>query len=162
MVVGGIGYIHTGATAIENQRITAEQARESGEYVYEWVDYSPEKIAALRETGRPVLVDFTATWCATCQLNKRSSLRTSGAQELYEQFDVALVVADNSRYNAQISKVLEEHQRAGVPLYLVFPAGDTRAEPQVLPELLTPQIVEDAIKRATEAGSSDSVAAAGS
>ena len=147
-VVGATGYIHLGAHKIEQQRIAAQEAREAGEYVYEWVAYSPEKVEALRETGRPVLIDFTAKWCATCQVNKRSSLRTQSAQKLYEQYDVALVEADNTRPNPDIAKALEKHQRAGVPLYLVFPAGDPEGEPEVLPEILTPQIVEDAIKRA--------------
>ncbi|MBX2852022.1 MAG: thioredoxin family protein [Phycisphaeraceae bacterium] len=155
-VAGGIGYIHIGASAIEAQRIAAQMAREAGEYVYEWVDYSPEKVAALRETGRPVLIDFTAKWCATCQVNKRTSLRTSAAQKLYKQYNVALVEADNTRPNPDIVKTLEQHQRAGVPLYLVFPAGDPDAAPQVLPEVLTPQMVEDAIKQAADANEGDS------
>jgi thiol:disulfide interchange protein DsbD len=161
LVAGGIGYIHRGAEQIEAQRAAAQEAREAGEYVYEWIDYSPEKVAALRETGRPVLIDFTASWCFICQTNKRTSLRTSSAQALYEQYDVALVEADNSRYDPQIAKVLEEYQRAGVPLYLVFPAGQLDAEPQVLPEVLTPQILREAIEQAAAARETDdSVAAA--
>lgn len=159
-VVGGAGYIHLGASAIEAQRIAAEEARANGEYVYEWVDYSPEKVTALRETGRPVLIDFTAKWCAICQANKRTSLRTDAAEELYEKYNVALVYADNTRPNTDIAKTLEQHQRAGVPLYLVFPAGDLTAKPEVLPEVLTPQIVEDAIKRAATSSGTESPATA--
>ncbi|MFK7788143.1 MAG: protein-disulfide reductase DsbD family protein, partial [Phycisphaeraceae bacterium] len=65
LVVGAVGYIQRGAMAIEQQRIAAQEARESGAYVYEWLEYSPEKVTELRETGRPVLIDFTAKWCAT-------------------------------------------------------------------------------------------------
>lgn len=159
-VVGGAGYIHLGALAIQAQRVAAEEAREAGEYVYEWVDFSPEKVTALRETGRPVLIDFTAKWCAICQANKRTTLQTDAAEKLYEKYDVALVYADNTRPNPDIARTLEKYQRAGVPLYLVFPAGDLNAEPQVLPEVLTPQIVEDAIKQAAKANEDSETVAA--
>lgn len=160
LVVGAVGYIQLGAMAIERQRVAAQEARESGAYVYEWLEYSPEKVAALRETGRPILIDFTAKWCATCQVNKRSSLRTDAAQKLYEKYDVALVEADNTRPNPEINKTLEKYKRAGVPLYLVFSADDPDGEPQVLPEILTPQIVEDAIKRAGQPDNSNQPIAA--
>ncbi|MGB1124774.1 MAG: protein-disulfide reductase DsbD family protein [Phycisphaeraceae bacterium] len=159
-VGGGIAYLHLGALKIEQQRISAEEARAAGEYIYEWVDYSPEKIEALRATGRPVLIDFTAKWCFICQTNKKTSLRTNSAQKLYEQYNVALVEADNTRTNPDIVKTLQKYQRAGVPLYLVFPAGDPDGEPEVLPEVLTPQIVEDAIKNAVSQGDADDTAAA--
>jgi len=147
-VVGGVALIQTGALAIQQQRDAVAAARASGGYVYEWVDYSPETVQSLRESGRPVLIDFTARWCAICQANKKSSLRTSAAKALYEKHDVALVEADNTVSNPEIDQVLKEYDRAGVPLYLVFPAGDPDAQPQVLPELLTPQIVREAIQQA--------------
>lgn len=145
-VIGGVGMIHSGAVAIEQARIQAEADRAAGRYVYEWVDFTPEKVRSLRDEGRPVLIDFTARWCAICQANKKSSLRTASAQKLYEELNVALVEADNTVTNPEIDKVLKQYNRAGVPLYLVFPADG--GEPEVLPELLTPKIVEDAVRGA--------------
>lgn len=148
LVAGSAVYLYTTANRIEAQRVAAEKARAAGEYVYEWVDFSPETVEQLRTSGRPVLVDFTASWCFICQTNKKTSLRTSAAKKLYEQYNVALVEADNTRTDPRIARVLEQYNRAGVPLYLVFPADDPDAEPEVLPEVLTPQIVADAIKHA--------------
>lgn len=146
-VVGGVAMVHTGALAIERDRQAIIDARAAGEYVYEWVDYTPEAVSSLRQSGRPVLIDFTARWCAICQANKKSSLRTDRAQSLYKQHNVALISADNTVSNPDIDKVLKQYNRAGVPLYLVFPADG--GEPEVLPELLTPTILKNAIERAT-------------
>ncbi|MEM9021807.1 MAG: protein-disulfide reductase DsbD domain-containing protein [Planctomycetota bacterium] len=113
-----------------------------------WTQYSPQVIEQYREEGRPVIVDFTARWCISCQANKRSSLRTAESKKLYDQFNVALVEADYTREDPMIGKVLTEYGREGVPLYLVFPADG--GEPEVLPNILTPQIVADAVKRAAD------------
>ena len=159
LVVTSVGYLHKEASSIRYEIAEAERARVAGEYVYEWMDYSPAAIAGLRASNRPVLIDFTGRNCAICQANKKTSLRTDAAKALYKEHNVALVVADYTNSNPAIGKVLEEYQRAGVPLYLVFPAGDPGAQPEMLPEVLTPQIVEDAIKRAVaKPGGDNSVA----
>ena len=47
----------------------------------------------------------------------------------------------------EITEDLKRFGRAGVPMYLVYRAGDTE-NPEVLPEFLTQSIVIDALKRA--------------
>jgi len=64
--------------------------------------------------------------------------------------------ADYTDRNPRITEELARYQRAGVPLVLVFPADTTRP-PLVLPELLTPSIVLEALDQA--AGSRAPVAA---
>lgn len=116
-----------------------------------WDDYSPSRIEELRAEGRPVLIDFTARWCVTCQANKKSSLRgISKTEDLYKELDVALVEADYTTRDATIGKMLTEYGREGVPLYLVFPADG--GEPEILPNILTPDIVADALRRAAGEG----------
>ncbi|KCZ92453.1 protein-disulfide reductase DsbD family protein [Hyphomonas johnsonii] len=101
--------------------------------------WSPERIAELTAEGRPVFVDFTATWCATCQLNKLSTLKTDAVHQAFADADVAFLVADFTRKDPVIAAELKLRERAGVPMYLWYPAG--AAEPQILPEILTKDLV---------------------
>ena len=48
--------------------------------------------------------------------------------------------------DAAIADALTEHDRAGVPLYLLYPAGG--GEPKVLPQLLTSGMVAQALREA--------------
>jgi thiol:disulfide interchange protein DsbD len=107
--------------------------------------WSEARVAELRAEGRPVFVDFTAAWCVTCQLNKRSSIKTARAQEVFAETNTALLVADWTNRNDTIAAELARYGRAGVPLYLVFPP---EGEPIVLNELLTERQVINALRRA--------------
>ncbi len=53
--------------------------------------------------------------------------------------------ADWTRRDAGIAKALSDHNRAGVPLYLVY---DKSGGEQVLPQVLTPQMVTQALVKA--------------
>jgi thiol:disulfide interchange protein DsbD len=56
--------------------------------------------------------------------------------------------ADWTRRDAVIAEDLARFGRAGVPLYLVYPAGG--GDPEVLPQLLTPDMVARAVKAAAD------------
>jgi thiol:disulfide interchange protein DsbD len=106
---------------------------------FETEAWSPERVAELNAQGRPVFVDFTATWCATCQLNKLSTLKTAAVQQAFADADVAFLVADFTRKDPVIAAELKLRERAGVPMYLWYPAGAT--EPEILPEILSKDLV---------------------
>ncbi|MFB6248682.1 MAG: protein-disulfide reductase DsbD family protein [Salinibacter sp.] len=110
-----------------------------------WMAFSPEKVKKLRAEGRPVFVDYTAAWCLTCQVNKRTVLRTDAVQEAFEKRNVALVRADWTNRDPQITKALESHGRSGVPVYVLYP-GDGSG-PTLLPEVLTQDIVLNALDK---------------
>ena len=88
-------------------------------------------------------MDFTADWCITCKVNERGALAGERVREAFAAADVAVLVADWTNADPVITKGLAEFGRNGVPLYLVYPKG---GEPRVLPQVLTPQIVLDALK----------------
>jgi len=54
--------------------------------------------------------------------------------------------ADWTNRDATIAAALAEHGRAGVPLYLVYPAKG--GAPVILPQLLTPDIVAQSLNSA--------------
>lgn len=129
-----IGHMTFGAKPESKAALLAEA--EAG-YEAAW---SPEKVDTLVAEGRPVFVDFTASWCVTCQVNKRTTLKTKRVQGLFEEHDVAFLVADWTRRDKIIGEELAKHGRAGVPLYLFYP-GDG-AGVVILPQVLTPDLVE--------------------
>ncbi len=102
--------------------------------------WSAATVAELRQQGRAVFVDVTADWCITCIANERAVLNTADMQAEFADRDVAYLVADWTNHNAEIAGFLREHGRTGIPLYVLYPA-DPAAEPVILPQILTRNIV---------------------
>jgi thiol:disulfide interchange protein DsbD len=116
-----------------------------------WYPWSPEAVAAAREEGLVVFVDFTASWCWTCKVNKKTSIEIDSVRQKMNDLRVVAMRADNSKASPEIDEALREFDRAGVPLNLVYPA-DSSESPIVLPEILTPGIVLDALDQAAGEG----------
>lgn len=112
-----------------------------------WQPWSPEAVMAARQAGRPVLVDFTADWCLTCELNERSSINIPAVRSRLQEINAVVLRGDNTDSPPAISRELQKFGRAGVPLVLVYPKDSSRP-PQVLPELLTPTTVLEALNKA--------------
>jgi thiol:disulfide interchange protein len=110
------------------------------------VPFSPAKLDSLRASGTPVLVDFTAAWCVTCQVNERVALSTPEVADAFRKSGVVYMIGDWTNRDAAIAQFLTANGRAGVPLYLMYGKGG--AAPVTLPQILTPGIVVDAVKKA--------------
>ena len=111
----------------------------------EWRAWDPDAVRAEVANGRRAMVVFTADWCVTCKVNERFVLRSDEVREQLR--DVAVFVADWTARDDRIREELSRHARAGVPLTLLYRprAPDS---PEILPELLTTEIVLDALRRA--------------
>ncbi len=122
--------------------------RESAEGIA-WQRWSPEAVAEARAAGRPILVDFTADWCLTCQFNKKTSLEITSVRQKLKEINSVALLGDYTRTPPDITEELNRFGRAGVPLVLVYPrkAGEP---PLVLPEALTPGIVLRALEQAAQ------------
>jgi thiol:disulfide interchange protein len=111
-----------------------------------WEPWSAAAIDEHRNAGRAVFVDFTAAWCISCQVNERVALDAPSVRQAFAERDVALMKADWTRRDANITSALATFGRSGVPLYVYYPANRT-AEPVVLPALLTPAIVLNLLEK---------------
>lgn len=108
-----------------------------------WQPWSREAVDGALAEGRPVFVDFTATWCLICQVNKKTALRTESTAALFSKYNVRALSADWTRYDAAITEELERFGRSGVPLYLLYaPDGEVR----VLPQNLTSRTIREAVE----------------
>lgn len=108
--------------------------------------WSPGLFEELRADGRPVLVNMTAAWCITCLANERVALTAASVQQRLDELDIVYLKGDWTHRDDAITSYLSKFGRSGVPLYVVYPRGS--GEPEVLPQLLTPAIVEAALIRA--------------
>lgn len=115
-----------------------------------WEPYSAELVASLRREGKPVFIDFTAKWCISCQWNKKVALGNASVQNKFLETGVTPVIADWTKRDERITRALAEFGRNSVPLYVLY-SGDRNQEPVILPEVLTPGIVLDALDKLSSA-----------
>lgn len=125
----GFGLAHQPAA------LASAQATEGAE------PFSRARLDALLEAKRPVFVNLTAAWCITCAVNETTSLARPSVQAAMKAKGIAYLKGDWTNQNPEITRLLEEHGRSGVPLYLLY-AGGT---PRVLPQILTEGTVLDAL-----------------
>lgn len=105
--------------------------------------YSAERLAELRAQNKPVFVNMTASWCISCLVNERVALSRPEVKDAFAKAGIAYLKGDWTREDPAITAVLKAHGRSGVPLYLFYAPG--AAEAQVLPQILTPGLVIEAI-----------------
>jgi thiol:disulfide interchange protein DsbD len=108
-----------------------------------WQPWSAELVSRSQAQGRPVFVDFTASWCLSCQVNERVALNQPEVKQALQAANVALLRADWTRHDEAITQALTALGRSGVPTYALYVQGET--SPRLLPEVLTPGLVIDAV-----------------
>jgi len=92
-----------------------------------WLHYTPELLATVRGSGRPVFLDFTASWCITCKALKAALLDPEPLASMFKDRGVILLKVDCSSRNSPGTKLLTEFGRTGVPTWAIF--GPRKAEP---------------------------------
>jgi thiol:disulfide interchange protein DsbD len=109
-----------------------------------WETFSPERLAAEIQKGKPVFVDFTASWCLNCKVNEKVTLSRADVLEAFRAKGVTLLKADWSDGDPVITAELRKHERVGVPLYVLYTPGQS---PVRFPEILKPQTLLDALDK---------------
>ncbi len=130
------------ALKLENGVATAASASggaSNGVSFEGWQRFSRARMAEAVSAGKPVFVDFTAAWCITCLVNERVALETTATREAFEKSGTVKLKGDWTNRDPEITSMLKELGRAGVPLYLFWAPGAER--PKILPQVLTPATI---------------------
>ncbi len=111
-----------------------------------WIAFTPERLKQELAKKQTVLLDFTADWCLTCKMNESLILNSAFVKQTIKDKGIITMKADWTRGDAEITKLLTKFKRSGVPLYVVYPKGDAN-NPIILPEILTEQLLLDALNK---------------
>lgn len=125
----------------EIQRPVSSKATANGHTV---LPYSEERLESFLAGNRIVFVNLTADWCITCKVNELIAINDARVVATFNEKDVVHLKGDWTNGDETISRVLERFGRSGVPLYLLYQPG--RAKPRILPQLLTPEILIQALE----------------
>lgn len=116
-----------------------------GESVKTPLPYSQELVNDSLKKGQAVFINYTARWCITCQINKKSILESEAIQNAFKEFNVVYLEADWTNHSPTITESLRHYKRESIPFYILIIPGQKK--PIVLPELLTEKIVLDAFRK---------------
>lgn len=119
------------------------QVGQRGEDAPRWESYSRDRAEGLRRAGKAYFVNVTADWCITCLANERFALSDAAVLEAFDKFDISMLKGDWTNNDPELTALLRRHGRSGVPLYLLV---STHGASTVLPQLLTPGVVIEAIQ----------------
>ena len=107
----------------------------------DWHPYEEQIVNQLVKDNKPVFIDFTAQWCLTCLLNKKSSLQSEEFEKLVNSRGIHLYRADWTSNDEHIAKALAKYGRNSIPLYVYY---DGKSDDYlILPQLLTPAILKE-------------------
>lgn len=145
----GFGSMQVNSTALSAQQSTVKQSTVKQSTTQKaadanWEAYSDERLQALLAEGKPVFLNFTASWCISCLVNERIALSTDAVKQQFKQQGITYLKGDWTNRDPQITTFLKKFNRSGVPLYVFYPAGQADS-PKELPQILTPDLVVTAV-----------------
>jgi thiol:disulfide interchange protein len=145
--------VATSIAAPKQLAVTTETRNQVGNSTG-WQPWSADAVTRFQSQGRPVFVDFTASWCLSCQVNERVAFGSPEVQKAFADANIVLMRADWTRYDDNITRTLNSLGRSGVPTYALYVPGES--QPRLLPEVLTPGIVTNALAQLPRSSSQTS------
>lgn len=142
LIIGGLG---VGLFGIDSFAATPTEAGSTNAGEFGWEKFDPQRVEELRASHTPVFVDFTAAWCLSCQVNERVAFSSQEVQQKFRDLGVVTMKADWTSRDESITRALAALGRNSVPLYVLYDGSGATAPPIILPEIITPGIVLDAL-----------------
>ena len=89
-----------------------------------------EGLKRAAEQGRPVLLDFGASWCKNCHAMEKTTLRDPGVLKALEEYDVIYYAAENPDH-PETKTVRARFGVLGLPTYVILsPVHPAKNEPE--------------------------------
>ena len=142
----GISYLSVNSSIARDVNSSAENAGKNAEQ--NWEPYSEARLNELLGEGKPVFLNFTASWCISCLVNERVALSDDKVKDTFKQEGIIYLKGDWTNRDVAITQFLQKFNRSGVPLYVFYPAGKPD-QPAELPQILTPDMVISAVTSKT-------------
>ena len=92
----------------------------SSNEVLEWRVYDPQEVERLHQEKENILIDFTADWCLTCQVNEKILFRSDAFKKFVKEQGIHLFKADLTKDNPMFRDALNFYGREGIPLYVYY------------------------------------------
>ncbi|MBN1591293.1 MAG: thioredoxin family protein [Pirellulales bacterium] len=113
-----------------------------------WLPFSPTLLRASRDEGKTVMVDFTANWCPTCQLNSKLAIEKKAVFEIVERNGVVPLLADWTDRSPALKETLNQLGRNSIPILAIWPAGAPDDKVIILDDVITEGQLIEALEKA--------------
>jgi thiol:disulfide interchange protein DsbD len=117
MIVGACVYVAISFSPISTGPAIATELRPGV-----WNEYSDETLAAARAKG-PVIVKFTASWCANCQVIEATVFKNDQTLATVRERGAYLIKADLTKSSAPGWARLNALGQTGIPLTAIYLPG---------------------------------------
>jgi len=110
-----------------------------------WIDYTQESFDNARASNKPVLVKFTASWCANCKYIEQTVFTDSKTWDAVKEHDVVMLKADLTYDDAPGWKLLGELGQTGIPFTAIY--GPKAEKPATLASIYTTATLIDELNQ---------------
>ena len=76
------------------------------------------------ESGKPVLVRFTASWCKNCHAMERTTLQDAGVKKYIDDNFIMVTFPAEDPTRPEIKAILEEYEIPGFPAFVILQSSD--------------------------------------
>ncbi|MEK6734435.1 MAG: thioredoxin family protein, partial [Pseudomonadota bacterium] len=86
-----------------------------------WQEYNQSQINSLIEDDKIILLDISASWCATCKLNKFTTLDNSVVLNFMKLRGIIGMRADITKnLSPEVSTLMKMHKHFGIPFTIIY------------------------------------------
>ena len=110
-----------------------------------WEQFNESDIISYVNSGEIVLLDVTADWCITCQMNKITTLNSGRIVKIFRENNIKLQRADWTERDPHILEFISKYGRYGIPVNIIYSKNNT--EGILLPEILSQDILREELRK---------------